>query len=376
MFLHNLKYEFLNNIRQKESLFWLMCFPIILGTFFYMGFGKLYEKEEMFSEIPVAVTFAKEDAVFESVIGEMKNADDSLFEFRYADTDKAEKMLKQGDVFGIITVDDEISLTVISSGIEQSIIKSFLDQYKSQRQIISDISAVDPAGLTEAVKALHTETDTIKNNSPTNGNMNYYDMYFMNLITMAALFGMITGLYSAINNQGNLSAVGARKCLSPNIGFITIASSLLAGCITQLCSVILTTSFVLFILKIDLGGNILMIYLTGALGAFAGVSIGFFIGSAGRMSEAVKGAISTSVSLFCCFLSGLMVGNMKTIIEEKCPVINSINPAAIISDMLYYLTIEAGYTRYIEKAAALLIISLVFITGGFLMTRRKTYENL
>lgn len=206
--------------------------------------------------------------------------------------------------------------------------------------------------------------------------MNIYDTYFMNLITMAALFGMITGVYSAVNNQGNFSAVGARKCLSPNIGFITIASSLLAGYITQLCSVIVTTSFVLFILKIDMGGNILMIYLTGALGAFAGVSIGFFIGSVGRMSEAVKGAIATSVSLFCCFLSGLMVGNMKTIIADKCPVINSINPAAIISDMLYYLTVKEGYERYIEKAAALLIISAVFITGGFLMTRRKTYENL
>ncbi len=376
MFLHNLKYEFLNNIRQKNSLFWLLCFPVILGTFFYMGFGKLYEKEEMFSEIPVAVTFAKEDDVFKSVINEMENTDDSLFDFRYADRGKAEKMLEKGDVSGIITVDEDISLTVASSGTEQTIIKSFLEQYKSQKQIISDISAENPEGLPKALKALRTETDAIRNTFPSGRNMNIYDTYFMNLITMAALFGMITGVYSAVNNQGNFSAVGARKCLSPNIGFITIASSLLAGYITQLCSVIVTTSFVLFILKIDMGGNILMIYLTGALGAFAGVSIGFFIGSVGRMSEAVKGAIATSVSLFCCFLSGLMVGNMKTIIADKCPVINSINPAAIISDMLYYLTVKEGYERYIEKAAALLIISAVFITGGFLMTRRKTYENL
>lgn len=125
-----------------------------------------------------------------------------------------------------------------------------------------------------------------------------------------------------------------------------------------------------------MGGNIPMIYLSGAIGAFAGISIGFFIGSVGRMSENVKGAIATSVSMFCCFLSGLMVGNMKSIVEEKCPIVNRLNPAALTSDLFYCLTIYDDYTRYIEKAVSLIIISLVFITGGFLLTRRKTYENL
>ncbi len=376
MFLHNLKYEFLNNIRQKDVIFWVMCFPIILGTFFYIGFGKLYEKEEIFSEIHIAVTFVKEDDIFSSVIGKMEAADESPFEFRYADTDEAEEMLEKGDVSGIITVDDEISLTVMSSGMEQSVIKSFLDQYKSQKQIISDISANDPSKYTEAINALYAEIDAIENNSLTDGNMNYYDTYFMNLITMAALFGMVTGVFSATNNQGNLSAIGARKCLSPNNRFITMTSSLTAAFITQLCSVIIATTFVLFVLKIDMGGNIPMIYLSGAIGAFAGISIGFFIGSAGRMSVAVKDAIATSISMFCCFLSGLMVGNMKPLIEEKCPVINRINPAALISDLFYCLTIYDNYARYLEKAVTLLIISAIFITGGFLLTRRKTYENL
>lgn len=376
MFLHNLKYEFLNNIRQKDVIFWMLCFPIILGSFFYIGFGKLYEKEEMFSEIPVAVTVVNEDEIFSSVIGEMESGDDSFFKFRKTDADEAEELLKNGDVSGIITVDEEISLTVMSSGLEQSVIKSFLDQYKSQKQAISDIAEKDPAKLPDAIIALSAETDTIKNNTISNGNMNYYDTYFMNLITMAALFGMTSGVYCATKNQGNLSAIGARKCLSPSHGIITMLSSLLAGYITQLCSVILTTSFVLFVLKINLGSNIPMIYFSGALGAFTGVCIGFFIGSIGRMSEAVKTAISTCVSMFCCFLSGLMVGNMKPLIEEKCPIVNRLNPAALISDLFYCLTTYDDYTRYIEKAATLIVISLVFITGGFLLTRRKTYENL
>ena len=47
MFLHNLKYDFIQTIRQKEIVFWLMMFPIILGTFFKMAFGNIYQKDEI-----------------------------------------------------------------------------------------------------------------------------------------------------------------------------------------------------------------------------------------------------------------------------------------------------------------------------------------
>lgn len=376
MFLHNLKYEFLNNIRQKEFVFWMICFPIILGSFFYIGFGKIYKSEMLFSEIPVAVTVVNEDKIFNEVVKEMENSDHPLFKFRYEDANKSQELLKNGDVSGIITVDDEISLTVMSSDTEQTIIHSFLEQYKSQKMIITDVAAKNPEMIYDAINELSAETDAIKKNSLSDGNMNFYDAYFMNLIAMTAFFGMTSGVLSVTKNQGNLSSIGARKCLSPNNGFITMISSLTAAFITQLCSVIIATTFVLFILKIDIGGNIPMIYLSGAIGAFAGVSVGFFIGSIGRMSENVKCAISTSVTMFCCFLSGLMVGNMKALIEEKCPIINRINPAALISDLFYCLTMYDNYARYFEKAATLLIISAIFITGGFLLTRRKTYENL
>ena len=56
MFFHDFKYSFLLLIRNKVELFWLLAFPIILGTFFYFAFGNLYDTTERFSEIPVAVS--------------------------------------------------------------------------------------------------------------------------------------------------------------------------------------------------------------------------------------------------------------------------------------------------------------------------------
>ena len=55
MFLHNLKYEFLQNIRAKSLILWLILFPIILGTFFKVAFSGIYETTTVFSVVPVAV---------------------------------------------------------------------------------------------------------------------------------------------------------------------------------------------------------------------------------------------------------------------------------------------------------------------------------
>lgn len=376
MFWHNFKYEFLNNIRQKEVIFWLMCFPIILGTFFNMAFGSLYEKEEMFSEIPVAVVEIRSDNTFRTVMNELSSGDSPLFKAEYTDEEKANELLKNGDVTGIIRVDNELSLSVASNGLEPSIIKSFLEQYEVQKTIITDTAMSDPDKLQDVIEALSADIDCIETKELTGGSMDVYAQYFYNLIAMVALFGTISGLYAATSNQGNLSQVGARKCVSPTHKLKAIVANLLASFCVQVICTFISITYILFVLKVDMGNRIPMIYLSGAAGSLMGVSLGFFIGSIGRISEGAKGAVALSLTMFCCFLSGLMVGNMKAVVEQYCPIVNKINPAAVISDLFYCLTIYDDYTRYMEKTATLLVMTVIFTAGGFLMTRRKKYASL
>lgn len=376
MFGHIFKYEFLNTIRQKELVFWMMCFPIILGTFFNLAFGNLYEKEEIFNEIPVAVAEIKEDSVFREVMVSLSKGDSPLFKVQYTDMEEAEELLKNEDIKGIICVDDELSLSVAGNGLEQSIIKSFLEQYEAQKTIITDTAANNPEKLQNVIAALSADIDCIETKELSRGNMDEYVQYFQNLIAMVALFGTMVGLFAATSNEANLSAIGARKCVSPTHKLKSIVANLLAAFCAQVICVFISITYIVFILKIDMGDKIPIMYLSGAAGSLLGVSLGFFIGSIGRMSEGVKVGISTSFSMFCCFLSGLMVGNMKAVINQHCPVINKINPAAVISDLFYCLAVYDDYCRYMEKMVTLLIMSAVFITGGFLLTRRKKYASI
>ena len=376
MFFHNFKYSLKNAFRQKEFLFWILAFPIILGTFFYVAFNSMYEKESMFNKIPVAIVENTENTAFKEVIKELSSGEDAMFDSKFTDSQTALDMLKTNDISGIINVDSELSLTVSNDGIKQTIIKSFLDQYQIRVSIITDTVNNNPQNLQSVIDAMSQEINCNESLSLSNGNMDTYIQYFYNLIAMAAFFGSISGLYIAINNQGNLSAIAARKCISPTNKLTSITASLLASFVAQVVCVSIGITYILFILKVDMGDKIPMVYLSGAVGSLTGVTMGFFIGSFGRLNQNVKMAISMSVTMLSCFLSGLMIGNMKSVIEMYVPIVNRINPAALISDLFYCLNIYNDYRRYTEKFVTLLILSVVFTIGGFLLTRRKKYASL
>ena len=83
MFFHNFKYSLKNAFRQKEFLFWILAFPIILGTFFYVAFNSMYEKESMFNKIPVAIVENTENTAFKEVIKELSSGEDAMFDSKF-----------------------------------------------------------------------------------------------------------------------------------------------------------------------------------------------------------------------------------------------------------------------------------------------------
>jgi len=377
MFLHNFKYEILHSLRVKDLIFWLILFPIVLGAFFKIAFSGIYEKTEKFSTVPVAVVESSEDKIFHSVMDSIEQSDDPLFKVTYTDEKKAMDMLKKQKVLGIIRIDGkEKSLSVSGTGIEQTIIKSFLEQYAVQEQIITDTVMTDPQNVETVVSALNSEISSTENIPLTEGDPDPYVSYFYNLIAMVALFGSVTGLHIAMENQANLHPLGARKNCSPTPKLVSLTASLLGSFVVQAVCVIISVSYIAFILKIDFGSRLPLVYVSGISGGILGVSMGFMVGSFGSMKEGAKSAICMAVSLLCCFFSGLMVGNMKALVAEKAPWFNEINPAALISDSFYCLEIYSGYDRYIEKNITMAIISVIFIIIGFLLTRRKKYASL
>ena len=83
-----------------------------------------------------------------------------------------------------------------------------------------------------------------------------------------------------------------------------------------------------------------------------------------------------AMNMTLCFLSGLMVSGMKAMIIANAPIVNDLNPAAVVCDALYYLNMDADLSRYTVKLVTLGAFTAVFVLLGFLMTRRRKYASI
>ena len=378
MFLHNLIYEIKSSFRVRNLLFWLILFPIILGTFFKIAFGSLYGKQTKVTAIPTAIVETADNEVFRSVIESVSGSDEALLDAEYLSEDEALKKLKDGDIKGIIYSGDKLTLTVSGDGAEQSVLKLFVEQYMLREKIITDTMTSDPSKMQAVIAALSEEINTSEEAKLTNGNLDFYIQYFYNLIAMVAMYGSVTGLHVAIGQQANLSELGARKNCSATPKSVGILASLTGTWIVQSICMIICVSFTAFVLKVDYGDRLPLVYVAAICGGIIsfGEAIGFFIGSIGRMKQGAKVGISMSVSMTMCFLSGLMVANMKPIMAEKAPWFNNINPAALVTDSISALNLYSDYRVFVTKILTMLVISLIFYILGLLMVRRRKYASL
>lgn len=132
----------------------------------------------------------------------------------------------------------------------------------------------------------------------------------------------------------------------------------------------------MFVLGVDFGDKTGFILLTCLVGSTVGISLGTFVGTVIKSGINIKIAVITSATLLLSFMSGLMFGTMQDIIEHNAPIINRINPAALIKDSFYCLGVYDNYTRYTRNVISILIISFIFLSVSIIVMRREKYASL
>lgn len=369
-------------LRDKANTFWILCFPIILGTLFNVAFSNMAASEDM-SAINVAV-ICEDDLYGEALkqsIEAISEGKDAMLNAIFCDDKKATELLEKKDVVGIIhsgkTAKLSISANMSTESINQSILQAFINEYNMYQDSIAKIMINHPENLENVLSNFESISDF--NNEVTisrKPDADPFSQYFYNLLAMACLYTSMGGVLVATHNQANLSDLGMRKCLSPTHKLKSIVSELIATSTYEFALNFIGFIYVAYVLKVDIASRLPLAILTTFVGCLTGVSLGFFIGSFGQKSQDFKQGMIFVVTMPLCFLSGLMMGNMKIIIQNNCPILNKINPATIITDSFYSLAIYESYDRFIFDIISLLIFVIIFIMTGFLMTRRKKYASL
>lgn len=390
MFWHLYKNRLKILFKNKTLLFWNMAFPFILGTLFYMAFSSITEKTESINTIPVAITTTSTSKVS---IEELHNSENLAYLFEMIDTlseekyitakemdfQKGENALEEGTITGIITVNEkngELSLIVKDSGIDETILKEILDTCKRNTAVLSDIAMSSPEKLEQAAEALFSESSFRKELPLNTQNTDIYAQYFFALIAMTCLYGANLGLENTKQLQADQSVIGARRSISPTSKLLAVLSDFGAALTIEMGIYFLLLFYLTQILGINLGNNLGKLILIGLCSNMVGVSLGYFLGVFLKGEHRFKESIVTAVVLTSDFFAGLMVGEMKYIMECNLPIFNRINPAAIISDCYQYTCVFDDAGRFHVCILSLLIWNILLFIAAILILRREKYANL
>ena len=378
----NFKYALLRLMRNKANLFWILVFPIVLGCFFKIAFSNITASES-FHTIPVAVVEGNsaDATAFHTMIEQLSgDSEDAMLSATFCDDKKARTLLEKGKVDGIFYTTDTVELAVNSdlsdASINQSILQSLLTQYYLNRDLIVQILTTNPGNIESLVDSIGQSVDTRKEVSLTRNNTDTYDQYFYNLIAMACLYTAMGGINLAINNSANLSSLAARKTIAPAKRAALIGTELLAIILFESLLNMVSFLFIVTVLGVHMTTHLGLALLTILISTTFSITLGMFLGCVGPKSEGGKTGLMFAVVMPLCFLSGLMMGTMRMVVEKYAPFVNRINPAALISDSFYALNNYDTLTRYTGNILTLLLMTVLFLIISILVTRRKTYASL
>lgn len=416
------KYHVLLNLREKTMVFWTLAFPLLLGVFFYFGIGGV-DEASAFQAIPVAV-IQDEDVTAQAVDGtggSSEKADQAasvesgsetaafdsqkifaeflagisgeLIEPEYGWTsEKAQRELEEGSILGIFdNTGEKPKVTFGKTGIEESILKVLMDGYEQQMGIFEDVQAdlekkINAHMSDEAAGRLEALAESMKNGADTeyvnNVSLGGREVssiapYYFALVAMACLYMCFLGETAAKRTQANISEIGKRISVSPAHRLKVVISNGISAYVIALVNMALIMLFLTKAVKgIDISERPGYAALTCMMGCLIGVSFGILIESIGKWSQNIKTAVLIGSSIFCAFLAGLMISSMKDIIEKHAPVINRLNPAALIADSFYCICVYDDLARLKMNLVIMGVMSILFLAAAWLMTRRVRYDSL
>ncbi|MBE5923229.1 MAG: ABC transporter permease [Lachnospiraceae bacterium] len=371
-------------LRSVDAILWSLAFALALGTLFYFAFKSIY-KNAMNVTVDVAVVEGEEQygsGNMSDLLKELTYEDGTkMLNIKKVDMKEAKKLLdaKEPKVSGIIDLREmsDIKLIVNETGVEASMLGGIVSILRQYSSIIVETIKSNPANVNSVIESFDNDVKGLVKSEPITGNnKDPYVTYFYNLIAMMAVMASMSGVSIPESCQANQSEVGKRVDCSPVNRVLYEIAGLLSAAIIKIAITIIGLCYFIFVLKIDFGGDLPYIFMTAILATLLGLSLGFFIGHIGSFSKKTRENILTTVVVAGGFLSGLMVANIKSLIEVKCPIINRINPSAVISDAFYTLNMYGVSDRFYHSIIYIVGLTIVFIVAGLIMSRRKSYASL
>ena len=387
MFWHNFKYTLKIVLRDHALIFWTFAFPLILATFFFLAFSNITSSESL-DIINLAVVNNeawKDDQIFRAALQELsdESSDDQLFNTKYVSRAEAEQLLESDEIAAYLLLEESAQNTqspaspqiptifTSKSNIDSTIVQSVVESIAEQASIITTVLQENPAALKDLAKA---EKANIVDQS--SSNLDYVMIEYYTLIAMICLYGGIIGMVAVNQLLADMSMSGRRIAISPARKSTLVFAALCASYLIQLVAVALLFLFLIFVLHVDFGTHLPLIILLALIGSLAGLALGVLLATTIKSTANTKVGLILAITMFGCFLAGMMGITMKYLVDTNLPLLNRLNPANLITDGLYSLYYYDTFDRYWGNIITLVIISFVMISISVYSLRKEQHDRL
>ena len=411
------------NLREKSSLFWLFCFPILLSTMFLGMFGNLgatYEITTMRFAVVTDDAYCKAEGAQRLVAAMQRtpaaaqacgaapdamdiDADgadlrDLLDVTAVGTAGEATDLINDDhDVRGFLTVDDDgmlhmtISRATVSNAndamgapglpVSLSILNGAIGMFNRQALTVAQIADTDPAVLRDAgfVAAMQETPDFTRQVRLTNFKPDESARYYYALLAMTALMAMTFAVTTVCSTQANLSALGMRRSMAPLTRFHQLMGGFLASWLCTFCSLLVALLYIHFVCHVSFGDRWAATLLAIAVASFAANALGTLLGSLPRLSAGTKIGLTTALSCALSLLSGLYGSGAMALsdwIQRNAPIVATINPTQQVTNLFYDILYYDSYTPFFRTVGILLTMAVLALALATMFLRRQRYAHL
>ncbi|MCG1009843.1 ABC transporter permease [Salinicoccus sp. ID82-1] len=349
--LRMIRYLISINFKDFGYWFWTLCYPLLMCGLFTMTTSSMGGTEIEDIEVgiepghPVTEVLGTIDFIVLTELGESEAVD----------------RMKAGEMAGYVHGSTELELLVTETGINQTILQSVLDQIRN----------VSASGI--PFQNFDYDQEYIIPNSQ---NAEPETVLFYALISMISIYGMFSAIEFVSTVQPNLSLMGARFSASPyskyKFLFSSVASSLLLNVLSNTVVLSAIAIFYQMSLFTELWSTLLLIFIAN----MTGIGLGLFIGLIPGINANIKTTFAVIFMITLSFLAGLMGPEIRTIIGENMPWLNTLNPLARMTDTMYRINFLGNYSDYLPTIGLLLAYALLLFGVTLLVLRRKQYDSI
>ena len=288
-------YDFKMTLRQREAMFWMFLFPILLMVILGLIFGGA-------NQVRLAIGIVDLDGspVSEAIVRAFQEIDGLVIATGSEDAERL--AIKDGDRNAVLIIPEGFGEAIVS-GAGQSLTMVLNNANVNTAQITSNTMRGIVQQMTQMMSGLPQLVQLNEEAAQDVEDFSYIDFIVPGIIAMVVMFGGLAG-YSLEIATYREKGILRRIKVSP----LSLTSFLAGGIATVLIFALIQTGVLLTLgvlaFGMNLGGNFFYMAFLVILGALSFLALGFLISSLTKNSRSA-GMASQAITMPMMFLAGV-----------------------------------------------------------------------